>query len=145
MLSLQQLCASIKPDRRANCLVEGDDQLLIFDSQPLGKLDTITVANAGFAGLANTNVTRLLSTVRLLNRNFIAGIYYDAAAQVWLYPYQTSTRLTNDIYTARNIFIPRSPNDTSRTAFSYYFNVIDRQKQMLLLSTNDVRYKHFSK
>ncbi|GAB4030530.1 hypothetical protein GCM10028809_23830 [Spirosoma gilvum] len=144
MLLLRKLCESVEPKEFTNCYIKKLDSTLLFRRKNLGKIDSISILNEGFKGMESAEIAKLLSTLKFLNRNGISGIYHDTSIGFWLYIYKQDYRF-NDIHSIRNIYIWNSHNDTLRSAFTYYFKILDRKEHMVLVGDNDVRYKQFSK
>lgn len=151
MMVLRKLCESTEARDFLSCNVRWRDSTLIFSvpltrhveslSENLGRIDTITAANKGFIYMQKKDVVRLLSVVRFLNRNLIAGIKHDTSTGFWYYPYGNDEY--QDILGIRHLYIYETPKDTLSPRFTYYMTIKDRKEHMVLIGHKDVPYRAF--
>lgn len=149
MRTLQKICQSVEPVEAGsvmNCVVLQSDSVLYFKGKAIGKLDSVSVSNEAFRSIPTEDATKLLSLLKFLNRNFVAGLYHDRSMGpgFWLYSYRKDENY-NAITGIRSLYLLDEPKDTLNPAFKYYFTILDRKEKLLLLAQNDVRYKQFKK
>lgn len=149
MRVLRQLCGSIDENAFLTFNVMPDSnlyfnvyQVIILESNNLGRIDTVSTANKGFADLETGKVVRLLSLLKFLNRNLINGIVHDPSTGYWWYPYGTDKY--GSIHWLRHLYLCDTPADTLKPSFKYYFNIIDRKGKVLLAGFNNVYYREFN-
>lgn len=142
MRILRQICESVEPEKFINCYTNSLDSVLHFKGESIGKIDSVSVSNEAFKDMSREDVIKLLSVVKFLNRNFIAGIIHDTSVGFWLYSYRDDVHHSG-ITGIRNLFIWNESKDTLNPAFTHYFTILDRKERLLLLSHNNVRYKQF--
>lgn len=143
MRVLRQLCGSIDEKTFLTFCVTADSTLyfdvykvLILESNNLGRIDTVSTANKGFADLETGKAVRLLSLLKFLNRNLIGGIVHDTSTGYWWYPYGIDNY--NSFQWVRHLHLCDTPGDTLKPSFKYYFNIIDRKEKVLLTGLNSV-------
>lgn len=149
MRTLQQICQSVEsgePGSIMNCVVLQSDRILHFKGEAIGKLDSVSVSNEAFKDMRKEDASKLLSLVKFLNRNFISGLYHDRSlgAGYWLYSYRKDVHRSG-ITGIRSLYVLNESKDTLNPAFKYYFTILDRKENLLLLAHNDVPYMYFPK
>lgn len=139
MIVLRQLCEVVNSKSFMNCVitVKDGDSTLLFNTIPLGPLNAISSSNKAFGYLTKEEVVRLLSIMKFLNRNLIAGLVHDTYADVWLYPYGQHFYDRNIEY-VRSLYIVEKPRDTLNTSFKFFYHVIDRKEKIALVGFNNV-------
>lgn len=142
LLALRQICESVEAKEFMNCYVRSRDSVLTFKGNTAGKIDTVSTNNKAFHGIKKEEILKLLSILKFLNRNFIAGTYHDTSIGFWLYIYRQDGHY-NTTTTIRNIYIWNNPQDTLTSSFKNYLKILDRKENMVLVGHNYVPYKRF--
>ena len=140
MKVLRSICEDYEADNFMNCIVNPVDSILVFNTVSLGKVDSVSASNKEFKNMKKKNAVRLLSIMKFLNNNLISGVYHDVSIGFWLYPYGEGKDYNNIKYN-RVLYCWDIPKDTLSSSFIYYFKILDREHNIVLLSSNDVPFK----
>lgn len=146
MIVLQKICESVNDKDFINCIIipiDGDTTFT-FNTVSLGSFKSVSPSDTAFKNMERADAVKLLSIMTFLSRNHITGIYHDTAIGLWVYPYGTDFYDRNINY-IRNLYIWNEPKDTLSPSFEYYYKILDRKENIVLLAPNDVRYREFQK
>lgn len=142
MLVLQRICESVEPIKFINCAFLEYNSTLMFNTKSLGKFDSVTIFNEGFIGMKRDDAQKVLSIMRFLRRNFISGVWHETTMGCWFFSYRHDKYYSSYTQT-RQLYIWTTPQDTLNPVFTYYNEILDRKEHMVLVKSNNVRYRKF--